>query len=79
MRNPQNPQASMLANQEQQNAQVLQQMANKEAAAAQQLRSGNPTGASNLAAQEAQNQQMLQSMATKEGMAASKLGGPQSQ
>jgi hypothetical protein len=48
----QNNSANMLANQEQQNAQTLQAMAQKEAQAAAQLRTGNAAGAGTLAQQE---------------------------
>ncbi|MGE5674447.1 MAG: hypothetical protein ACM3XM_11230 [Mycobacterium leprae] len=68
-----------LASQEAANQQTLQQMANKEGAAAAQLNASAATGApnaaamNNLAQQEAQNKQTLQQMANKEAQAANQL------
>jgi hypothetical protein len=70
--------ASSLAKQEAQNQQTLQQMAQREGQAADQLQSQaaagqNPASAQKLAQQEAQNEQTLQQLAQREGQAASQI------
>jgi hypothetical protein len=59
---------SQLANLEAQNRQLLQQLAQREGQAAQQLQS--------MATNEARNQQMLQQLAQREGQVASTMSTP---